>query len=141
MRTCKRQEGWDYESRYKAEDDRPYLIDGDVFPVDYDSRVPSINGAHYHFWLPRDWDPKECLSRLVREAQRRWDVVSCSWDYVPAWVTAMLTCGLCGHRWCGVWPSDMTGLPQCPHCLQQSAYTVTDDGREPLEICKEIREE
>lgn len=81
---------YDYERRTSA-DERGYYgnpgadhIEG--LHIAYNESIASIDGAHYHCWIPK-WLPKQeqkdLLEKFKRAAKRKGDPVSFSWDYLP----------------------------------------------------------
>lgn len=54
--------------------------------IAYDESIASIDGAHYHCWIPRGLsrtEEKELLKKFQRAARAKGDPVSFSWDYIP----------------------------------------------------------
>lgn len=86
----RRDDSYDFSRRisrhpgYDSRNTEPDMIEGLMIPWTED--VGTIDGAHYHCWIPRDlpkFDQRALLNKFVKAAHQKGDPVSFSYDYLP----------------------------------------------------------
>lgn len=94
MKPCRYSEALDYKFSKRCSLDFKDKLGGG-FNVAWTADVVSINGAHYHFWIPKNTtDLKKFKDDCAYHASYQGDPVSFSWSYVPENVA----CPSCGNH-------------------------------------------
>ena len=75
----KRSTDWSYERRWKDERDSAGVLE-------FEDELVDSHGAHFHIWVPKSDPSTEAtlIQQSVQALRRNRDVISWSWDYIPA---------------------------------------------------------
>lgn len=75
----KRSTDWSYERRWKDEADS-------AGGLEFEDELVNSHGAHFHIWVPKSDPSTEAtlIQKSVQALRRNRDVISWSWDYIPA---------------------------------------------------------